>query len=82
MLGSLLAAAYYGLFCYQTTLDALKATRELETVMSNMIFYVWPNRWALCIGSGALVAAIFLNAVDAMLTGRVEEPQLEEESQA
>ncbi|PHQ71430.1 MAG: C4-dicarboxylate ABC transporter permease [Sneathiella sp.] len=72
-LGALLSAAYYGLFCYQTTIDALKATAERETVMSNFIFYVWPSRWALSIGSGILVLAILLNGVRAILKRQIPE---------
>ncbi len=72
-LGALLAAAYYGLFCYQTTIDALKATEQKETVMANILFYVWPSRWALPIGSGALVLAILLNAVKALVNRQVPE---------
>jgi len=70
-LGSLLAMFYYGVFSYQTTLDALKATGELETVMANILFYVWPSRWALPIGSGILVLVIFLNGVRATLERQV-----------
>ncbi|WP_159104387.1 TRAP transporter small permease [Sneathiella glossodoripedis] len=66
--GTLLAAAYYGLFAYTTFLDALKATEQLETVMANFLFYVWPSRWALPIGSSALVLMLVLNAVKTCLS--------------
>lgn len=67
--GCLIAIGYYGVFCYQTTLDALKATAERETVMANFLFYVWPSRWALALGSAALVLAIATNMVSALITG-------------
>lgn len=67
--GCLIAIGYYGVFCYQTTLDALKATAERETVMANFLFYVWPSRWALALGSGALVMAIGINMLTALATG-------------
>lgn len=70
-LGSVLAMIYYGVFCYQTTIDALKATNELETVMANILFYVWPSRWALPIGSGILVLAIFINGLRALIERQV-----------
>lgn len=73
LFGVTVAVLYYGLFCYQTTLDAVKATRDKETVMANILFYVWPSRWALSLGSAALILAIVLNATKAVLTGRVEE---------
>lgn len=72
--GCLVSVLYYGVFCYQTTVDALKATAEQETVMSNILFYVWPSRWSLSVGSGALVLAILLNMVKCILTLRA--PQM------
>ncbi len=71
--GMMLACFYYGFFCYQTFLDAIKATRQQETVMANFLFYVWPSRWALPIGSGLLVVLMLLHAIRAVKTGRVEE---------
>jgi TRAP-type C4-dicarboxylate transport system permease small subunit len=69
--GMMIAAAYYGLFCYQTTLDALKATQQRETVMANFLFYVWPSRWALSIGSGMLVLLLALHAVKALMERQI-----------
>ncbi|MCF8468236.1 MAG: TRAP transporter small permease [Sneathiella sp.] len=80
VLGTLLAAGYYGLFCYQTTVDAIKATADRETVMSNFLFYVWPSRWALSIGSGILVLAILLNGVRAILEHRIPELGIDTDS--
>jgi TRAP-type C4-dicarboxylate transport system permease small subunit len=77
VIGTLLAAGYYGLFCYQTTIDAIKATADRETVMSNFLFYVWPSRWALSLGSGILVLAILLNGVRAILERRVPDLGIE-----
>lgn len=71
--GMMLACLYYGFFCYQTFLDAVKATRQQETVMANFLFYVWPSRWALPIGSGLLVVLMLLHAIRAVQTGHVEE---------
>jgi len=73
VLGCLISVSYYSLFCYQTFLDALKATSEQETVMSNYLFYVWPSRWTLPIGSATLVLAILLNASIALVTGVVND---------
>jgi len=71
--GMSVACFYYGFFCYQTLLDALKATRQQETVMANFLFYVWPSRWALPVGSGLLVLLMALHAIRAIQTGHVEE---------
>lgn len=78
--GCIIAVAYYGLFCYQTTIDAIKATREHETVMANFLFYVWPSRWALSLGSASLVLAIILNAVNSIVTGEIPESDPDPES--
>ncbi len=71
VMGCALAIAYYGLFCYQTLLDALRATEQRETVMANILFYVWPSRWALPIGSFLLIVAIGRTAAIAMRTAVV-----------
>ncbi len=71
--GMVLAAGYYGLFCFQTTLDALKATAQRETVMANFLFYVWPSRWALSVGSGILSLMLLLKAVAAIVRHKVDD---------
>jgi TRAP-type C4-dicarboxylate transport system permease small subunit len=73
LFGATISVLYYGVFCYQTTVDAIKATSEQETVMSNFLFYVWPSRWALPLGSAALIAAIILNMLKCVVTGNVPE---------
>ncbi|MFT6779470.1 MAG: TRAP-type C4-dicarboxylate transport system permease small subunit [Paraglaciecola sp.] len=78
--GCIISVAYYGLFCYQTTIDALKATRDHETVMANFLFYVWPSRWALSLGSACLMLAIILNAVNTIVTGVIPESDSDPES--
>ncbi len=70
---------YFSIMSYQTFLDALKATAERETVMSNYLFYVWPSRWALPIGMGCMVLALALNIGRAFQTGKALEPQKDEE---
>lgn len=79
VLGGLISVGYYGLFTYQTTIDALKATAELETVMGNFLFYVWPSRWALPLGGGALCLAILSNMAEACITGAVPKSQSDED---
>lgn len=71
VLGTLLAAFYYGMFSYITFRDAVIATTQQETVMANFLFYVWPSRWALPVGSGLLVLMLLLNCVRAALRGRL-----------
>lgn len=69
--GTVLTAFYYGVFAVITYRDAIIATVQFETVMSNFLFYVWPSRWALPLGSGLLVLMLLLNAVRAFLTMRL-----------
>jgi TRAP-type C4-dicarboxylate transport system permease small subunit len=70
---------YFSIMTFQTFIDALKATAERETVMSNYLFYVWPSRWALPIGMGCMVLALALNIGRALQSGRALEPQKDEE---
>jgi TRAP-type C4-dicarboxylate transport system permease small subunit len=71
--------AYFGIMTFQTFIDALKATAERETVMSNYLFYVWPSRWALPIGMGCMVLALALNIGRSLKAGTALEPQKDEE---
>ncbi len=70
---------YFSIMTFQTFIDALKATAERETVMSNYLFYVWPSRWALPIGMGCMVLALALNIGRAFQAGKALEPQKDEE---
>ena len=62
----LLGALFFGAMAWQSTLDALRATRGLETIMSNYLFYIWPARWALPLGLWAAVLAVLANAARAL----------------
>jgi TRAP-type C4-dicarboxylate transport system permease small subunit len=66
---------YFSIMTFQTFIDALKATAERETVMSNYLFYVWPSRWALPIGMGCMVLALALNIGRAVQAGKALEPR-------
>jgi len=70
---------YFSIMTYQTFIDALKATAERETVMSNYLFYVWPSRWALPIGMGCMVLALAVNIGRAVQAGKALDPQKDEE---
>ena len=62
----LLGLLYFGMLCYQSFLDAMRATQRKETAMANFRFYLWPSRWALPIGFLATCFAIFSNMVKAI----------------
>lgn len=68
--GCLCGIVYFGGMTYQTFLDAVHATAQKETVMSNYLFYVWPSRWALPLGMGCIVLALALNIGRAVKTGK------------
>lgn len=70
LLACALGAAYFGVLCYQSFLDALGSTMRKETVMSNYIFYIWPARWALPLGWFAVCLAVVVNALKALARGR------------
>ncbi|WP_010628933.1 TRAP transporter small permease [Halomonas sp. KM-1] len=61
-----LGLLYFGMLCYQSYLDAMRATTRMETAMANFRFYLWPSRWALPVGFGAMMLAIFANMLKAL----------------
>lgn len=61
-LAALVGACVCLVFCYQTTLDALKATERLEQQMGSSLFYTWPSKWILPVGFLALAVAMVRNA--------------------
>lgn len=79
MFACLVGIIYFSILSYQTFIDALKATAERETVMSNYLFYVWPSRWALPIGMSCMVLALALNIGRAFQAGKALEPKKDEE---
>lgn len=62
----LLGLIYFGMLCYQSFLDAMRATQRLETAMANYKFYLWPSRWILPLGFMAICLAIVANIVKAI----------------
>lgn len=54
---------YFGMLCYQSFLDAVRATQRFETAMANFKFYLWPSRWALPIGFFAICLSIIANII-------------------
>lgn len=61
-----LGLLYFGMLCYQSFLDALRATTRMETAMANFKFYLWPSRWALPVGFAAMCLAILANMIKAL----------------
>lgn len=63
----LLTAAFYGLLAYETGGEAVHAYRINEVMMGTSFVVVWPGRWFLPIGFGAVALANLLHVVQAML---------------
>ncbi len=63
--------AFFGVMAYQTFLDAISATANYQTVMSNVVFYIWPSIWALPISFAATCLAIINSLVLALARRRV-----------
>ena len=81
LFGCLAGIVYFGGMTYQTFIDAIKATAQQETVMSNYLFYVWPSRWALPVGMLTIVLALAINMARAwQLQKPVEAEKPQEET--
>ncbi|PAU79427.1 TRAP transporter small permease [Halomonas salipaludis] len=61
-----LGLIYFGMLCYQSYQDAVRATLRAETAMANFKFYLWPSRWALPVGFAAMCLAILANMIKAL----------------
>jgi TRAP-type C4-dicarboxylate transport system permease small subunit len=66
LFASTLGLLYFGMLCYQSYLDAVRATVRMETAMANFTFYLWPSRWALPVGFAAMCLAILANMIKAL----------------
>lgn len=66
VLASLIAAVFVAMLLNGTLRDAVQATRIDEVIMGSVVVYVWPAKWALPIGFGALLLAIIANVAAAL----------------
>lgn len=66
VVGCLVGLAFFGALTWQSLIDAIRSTERQETVMSNFIYYIWPARWALPIGFGAVFLAVLRNMLAAI----------------
>lgn len=62
----IVALAFLSLLFYRTLVDALHATRIDAVVMGSALLIIWPAKWMLPIGFGAMMLAIAANAAAAM----------------
>jgi TRAP-type C4-dicarboxylate transport system permease small subunit len=64
----LMTAGFFGIFAYQSWLDALRATATREVVMGHAFIEIWPSRYFLPVSFALLVVATLLRAVKALIT--------------
>ncbi|MEX0923735.1 MAG: TRAP transporter small permease [Rhodovibrionaceae bacterium] len=63
----ILTAFFYGLLAYETGDEAVHAYKINEIMMGTSYVVVWPGRWFLPIGFGAIALANLLHIAQAML---------------
>jgi len=71
--GYLVSAAFFGMLTYQTWIDAVKAFRIDEILMTSILITIWPAKFSLPIGFSAVMLASLLHALRAA-TDRSFEP--------
>jgi len=64
-LGYLVSSVFFGMLTYQTWLDALKAFRIDEILMTSILITIWPAKFSLPIGFAAVMLACLLHALRA-----------------
>jgi TRAP-type C4-dicarboxylate transport system permease small subunit len=62
VLGYIVCAVFFGVFAYQSLLDALEAYRIGEILMSSIYVIVWPAKFLLPIGFGLMLVQVLLHA--------------------
>lgn len=67
-LNQLLLVLFLALFTWQVTLKAISQTRRGEVqIFDGVHFLIWPSRWILVLGIGAMMLAAVLRLVVAMI---------------
>jgi len=61
-LGYLVSGVFFAMLTYQTWLDAMKAFRIDEILMTSILITIWPAKFSLPIGFAAVMLASFLHA--------------------
>lgn len=61
-LGYLVSAVFFGILAYQTGLDAMKAFRIDEILMTSILITIWPAKFSLPIGFATVMLAALLHA--------------------
>jgi len=62
-LGYLVSAVFFGILTYQTWIDAVKAFRIDEILMTSILITIWPAKFSLPIGFAAVMLACLLHAL-------------------
>ena len=62
VLGYLLSAGFFGILTWRTWGDAMKALAKNEMLMGNVYVIIWPAKFVLPIGFGAIGLVVLLHA--------------------
>jgi TRAP-type C4-dicarboxylate transport system permease small subunit len=62
----IVALMFLSLLFYRTLLDALHSTRINQVVMGSALLVIWPAKWMLPVGFGAMMLAVASNAASAL----------------
>ncbi len=62
VLGYLLSAGFFGILTWRTWGDAIKSLAKNEMLMGNVYVIIWPAKFVLPIGFGAIALVVLLHA--------------------
>lgn len=62
LLGYLLSAVFFGILTWRTWGDAMRAWEKNEMLMGNVYVIIWPAKFALPVGFGAIGLVVLLHA--------------------
>lgn len=66
IIAQIIALIFLSLLFYRTFVDALHSTRINEVVMGSTLLIIWPAKWMLPIGFGAMMLAVAANTASAI----------------
>lgn len=83
VLGALLSLAFFGVLTWQTAVDAWRSLQISEVMMASIFIPIWPAKFALPLGFGAIFLAVLVNVSKALSEPdfRADPPDLAEEQQ-
>ena len=65
-LGAVVSLGFFGVLTWQTAIDAWRSLQISEVMMASIFIPVWPAKFALPLGFGAIFLAVMVNLAKAM----------------